>query len=78
MNENIIDIKELEEKVKKYESLLHQIQMYREVSLNGEKLIKLLDNICKWSYSHRAGNGMLTEEQQSKLIKEAFDNLDNV
>jgi hypothetical protein len=65
-------------KVEMYEAVLHRIQLYREVILDHDKLIKLLDNIGRWSYAHRRGNGELSEEEQDALVKKAFDNLLNV
>lgn len=61
-----------------YEKLLHDIQMYREVVMDGAKVIKLLDNIGNWSYAHRRGNGQLSDEQQQGLIDRAFDKLREV
>lgn len=63
------------EKIKIYEELLHRIQIYAEVTMDNEKLSKLLRNICNWSYSHRVGNGCLTQEEQNELIKESFEKL---
>ena len=39
---------------------------------------KLLDNADSWSYSHRCGNGMLSEKEQQELIDRAFWNLNNL
>lgn len=66
------------EKIEKYESLLHQIQMYYSVVLDSSKVKKLLDNIAAWSYAHRSGNGELTEEEQQSRIDEAFDALEEI
>ncbi len=63
------------EKIKIYEELLHSIQIYAEVTMDNEKLSGLLRNICNWSYSHRVGNGYLTQEEQDELIKESFEKL---
>lgn len=63
------------EKIKMYEALLHDIQMCREVSMNGERLNTLLDNICRWSYAHRVGNGMISEERQQEIVDVAFEKL---
>lgn len=63
------------QKIQKYEDVLHTIQMYAEVTMDGEKLTKLISNICSWSYAHRMGNGTLSEKQQKKIIKEKFDKL---
>ncbi len=65
-----------EEKVKKYECLLHTINLYR-MCLNKHGVVKLLDNIDVWSYAHRSGNGISEEEQQER-IDQAFDKLDRI
>ena len=63
------------DKIQKYEELLHKIQMCAEVTMDNEKLKRLISNICRWSYAHRAGNGVLTERQIKKNIKEKFNKL---
>lgn len=63
------------DKIKTYEGLLHDIQMYAEVVLNGEAVKKLIHNICSWSYAHRAGNGEFSEDEQERMITKAFLNL---
>ena len=65
----------LRQKVKMYESLLHDIQMYSEVVMDGTKTAKLIGNICNWSYAHRQGNGALTDKEQRALINKAFQRL---
>lgn len=66
------------QKIIQYEQLLHDIQLYREVVMDSEKVKTLLDNICRWSYAHRRGNGELTEEEQQTLVDEAFQHLRDV
>ena len=63
------------DKIQKYEELLHKIQMCAEVTMDNGKLERLISNICRWSYAHRAGNGVLTERQIKKNIKENFNKL---
>lgn len=63
------------EKIQKYEELLHTIQLFAEVTMDNEKLKKIIHNICDWSYAHRAGNGSLTQKQIDKNIKQKFDKL---
>lgn len=63
------------EKINVYESVLHRIQMYAEVSMDEKRLDDLIRKICVWSYAHRCGNGMLTARQQNKLINDAFKKL---
>lgn len=69
---NMAELTELKNKIKIYERLLHQLQMYYEVVLDSNKVKKLLDNIARWSYAHRQGNG---EENNELLVKNAFDKL---
>ena len=64
------------EKIAIYERLLHNIQLHREVTMNGQAVKELLDRICDWSYSHRSGNGELSESEQRSRVKTrllAFD-----
>lgn len=63
------------DKIRKYEELLHQIQMCAEVTMDNEKLKRLIKNICAWSYAHRSGDGFLTEKQIKKNIKKQFNKL---
>lgn len=63
------------EKIYKYEEVLHAIQTCAEVTMDNEKLSNIINNICRWSYSHRTGNGMLSEEQQNEIIRTDFDRL---
>lgn len=49
--------------------------MYAEVTMDNEKLSNIINNICRWSYAHRMGNGELSEEQQNDYIRKAFDKL---
>jgi len=60
------------EKVLMYERLLHLIHINRTVCLNTKNTNALLDNISSWSYAHRSGNGMLSEEEQVARINTAF------
>lgn len=65
------------DKVKVYEQLLHDIQLFAEVTMDGEKVRQLIGNICRWSYAHRAGNGENSEEEQLEQINKAFEKLRN-
>lgn len=71
-------MKTLEEKVSKYEDLLHLIQLNYAVAMNPENVKKLLNNIDAWSYAHRSGNGMLSDEEQQEQVDRAFDKLCNI
>ncbi len=63
------------QKVETYENLLHKIQMYYSLMLDSSKVKELLNNISSWSYAHRSGNGMLSDEEQEARVDKAFDNL---
>lgn len=63
------------QKVEMYEQLLHKIQMYFAVVMDPNKVKALLRNIDRWSYAHRRGNGMLTDEELEAQIDAAFDKL---
>jgi hypothetical protein len=66
---------ELREKVAMYEGLFHDLQMYAEVTLQEDKVIRLVKNVCRWSYAHRVGNGEHTEEEQDQVVRKAFERL---
>lgn len=68
-------MKTLKEKVVMYERFLHQLQMNAEVTMDADVVKQLIDNACSWSYAHRCGNGLLTEEEQQAIIDQAFDKL---
>jgi hypothetical protein len=56
------------EKLKLLEGVLHRIQLYREVTMDVQRLRILLDTIGDWSYAHRAGNGELSEKEVKRAI----------
>ena len=59
------------ERIMVYEDMLHALH-FAQVAMNPGRVGKLLDSISNWSYSHRMGNGELTDEEQQKLIEKAF------
>lgn len=61
----------LHEKVDIYESFLHKINQFI-ISGNNEGIKELVKNADNWSYSHRRGNGELSEKQQQQCINTAF------
>jgi len=63
------------EKIAQYERLLHMIHACYAVVCDNKKVKQLLDNVSSWSYAHRSGNGMISEEEQQVRIDRAFDNL---
>lgn len=66
------------QKINFYESVLHRIQLFREVTMDAERLAELLSAISMWSYSHRTGNGMLSEREQKKLITQEIKKLEGI
>ena len=64
------------EKIAVYEDLLHNIQLFAEVTMDEERLKVIIARACRWSYSHRAGNGELSEDVLNDRIDTAFWNLD--
>jgi hypothetical protein len=79
--EKVISLEEknrqLKNKIEHYETILHTIQMHREITMNREKLVKLLELISAWSYAHRVGNGELYEDEIQKNVDRAFKNIMN-
>ena len=65
----------MRDKINVYESVLHKIQMLREVAMNKEALMELLDIIGSWSYAHRSGNGELSDTKQQERIDYQFNRL---
>jgi hypothetical protein len=65
----------LKEKVRRYEELLHAIQLHAEVTLNQRALGQLIRNISRWSYAHRVGNGEFSDKQQRELVNKQFARL---
>lgn len=63
-----------QEKVKIYESFLHNLDMLLLVG-NSSKIKEKLALVSNWSYAHRRGNGELTETEQDQLIKSATERL---
>ena len=59
------------EKIARYESLFHSINN-AATACRDDLISKYIRQIDHWSYSHRMGNGMLSESKQNKLITEAF------
>lgn len=66
----------LREKVQVYERLLHSLQAAR-VAVNPERVKFLLDLVDDWSYSHRCGNGELSQKEQQERIDKAFERIKN-
>ena len=61
----------LRQKVDQYESFLHKINMFI-VSCNNDGIKELVENADIWSYSHRVGNGELSDKKQQQAINNAF------
>lgn len=69
------ELAELREKVIMYEKLLHKIQLHASVTMNSKAVGDLIGNICNWSYAHRCGNGMNSDEEQAAIVRSAFEQL---
>ena len=67
----------LRQKVEQYESLLENISLYMNTG-SQINIRRLLNNIDDWSYSHRKGNGELSEKEQQKIINKAFWKLNDL
>ena len=65
------------EKLEVYEKVLHQIQMFADVTMNEKKIKALIGLICSWSYAHRSGNGKNTDEEQQAMIDQFFQKLND-
>jgi hypothetical protein len=68
----LVKLAECLDKIKVYEDLFHDIQLYRDVTMDNGSLLKALDIICDWSYAHRAGNGERTEDEVKEAVKRQF------
>ena len=66
----------MHEKIKVYESLLHDLHFHSSVTMRHEAVMDCLKRIGAWSYSHRQGNGEPTDKQQQAMIDHAFWNLE--
>lgn len=64
----------LKEKVSQYETFLHRINLFI-ISGNNTGIRELVKNADNWSYSHRVGNGELSDKKQQQAINNAFWNL---
>ena len=56
------------ERLKIYESFFHQINVYC-ITMNGDKIKEAISLIDSWGYSHRAGNGELTQIEQKRQVE---------
>ena len=61
----------LKEKVAQYEAFLHKINACI-ISCNHDGVRELVENADRWSYSHRVGNGELSDRKQQQVINNAF------
>lgn len=67
-----------EDKVKIYEELLHRIHTCRCITLDGDKIKQLLDNIDAWSIAYAGCNGLLDDKELSALVEDRTLNLNTV
>ena len=66
-----------EEKLRIYERVFHTIS-YCVTAMNHHRIKNIVDLIHNWSYSHRYGNGELSEEEVEANILKALEKLKNV
>lgn len=62
------------QKIEMYERFLHQINLCI-TCCDDKGVCDLVSRANHWSYSHRVGNGELSDKEQARLIAEAFWNL---
>ena len=67
-----------ERKIRCYEHVLHMIQLHAEVTMDRDKLSKVIRAVCDWSYAHRAGNGELSDEEVDEQIQKQFEKLEGL
>jgi len=67
----------LKQKIEEYEKFLHNINLML-VCGKHESIKKLLNNADNWSYSHRRGNGEISEKDQQKMINKTFWKLNEI
>jgi len=61
-----------------YEGFLHDLNTFASITMDKRAVGDLISNACDWSYAHRVGNGMLTDEEQEEIISKAFWKLRNI
>lgn len=67
----------LKQKVEMYETFLHKINLFA-LSCNNDGIEQLVRNADNWSYSHRVGNGELSDRKQQQIINNAFWKLSDI
>lgn len=65
----------MHEKIDVYESLLHDLHFHSTVTMRHDMVMDCLNRISAWSYAHRAGNGLPSEQEQQRMVDRAFWNL---
>lgn len=68
-------IEELKDKIRVYEQVFHDIQLFSEVTLTSSKIRGIIDILCAWSRAHRCGEGSVSEKQRNRLISAQFKRL---
>ena len=67
-----------QEKIRVYEDLLHAIQLNSEVVMNEKRVAELIGGISYWSYANRVGSDYHTEDEQERIINQAFWRLEDI
>jgi hypothetical protein len=75
MENNVEELVQLREKVKVYEKVFHDIQMFTSITGDMSAMRHAIAIINEWSFAHRSGNGELTEEEQAAHIQKQFERL---
>lgn len=66
--------KDLQHKVSVYEKLLHSLYLNSFVTMNEEKIKKLIQMIGEWSFSHR--DGEFSSDEVDERIKKSFSKIE--
>ena len=60
------------EELAMYRGFLHDLNMFASITMDGHAVHELVGKACDWSYAHRVGNGMLTDEEQEQIVSRNF------
>lgn len=66
------------EQLKMYRGFLHDLNTFAAIVMDHHAVHDLIGNACDWSYAHRCGNGVPTDEEQDQIIANNFWKLRDV
>lgn len=69
------ELRELREKVQVYENMMHSVQLFSTVVMDEKPIQHIISLINGWSYAHRQGNGELTAQEQTAMIRYWFERM---